>query len=174
MSRVQGHLITMTSCILALIAFCFLPYLTTSTSDGSLVTFTGWQLLNLGSQILLPDHEILQNVPNLWVIPVLGGLVLLATLGALWQDRTFHHDERPLRGCALAIALALGLMLFLFLCSCTNVSQFGRWPGWPVHNIPGSAPSGKIGDIDNWGYDGLLTCMVLAFVGSVIAWRAEK
>jgi hypothetical protein len=167
MSRVQGYLITMTGCLLALVAFCFLPYLTTSTTEGSQVTFTGWQLLTSGSQILLPDHELLQNVPNLWVIPALSVLVLLATCIAFWQDRTFQHADQPQRGCVPAIALTLGLMLFLFLCSWTNVAG----PGWPSHTMPRNA---TIGVLVPWDYDGLLVSMVIALLGSVIAWRAKK
>lgn len=175
MSRLLLSLVIFGGSALSLLSFCLFPYLALPSTTH--LSFTGLQLMQLGTRIPLTDQElygytlqsrhiseVFQNV--LFMKTQFGLTVLLLPLalaGILVNLRLFSHLIR--QGCMITIMSLVITTLLVILWAAFQQLFVGF--GYPQI---GYALVG--GDLSQAGFWGLLGGEVVALIGSIIAARA--
>lgn len=171
MSRLWSNLTTMVGCVIALVSFCFLPYLEVPSTPFA---FTGWQLVNSGSEISLPGYfvysgvqAVLRNVPLLWA-PLL--LVLLLLLAAGGNSVLPQRDElaAPRRGCVVVAlaSLAFTCLLCIWARGAASAFDFMSAHGNTLRGLISGDPASGL-----WGF---VLGIVVALIGSLITLLGKR
>ncbi|HEU5382083.1 MAG TPA: hypothetical protein VFV38_42245 [Ktedonobacteraceae bacterium] len=174
MPRLQGYMLTIIGCLLALLSFTFLPYIVITFPNKGTYALNGWQLLGShGPSAIFDQTGAYNRIQLSWLQPVLITLLLLCAIIQFVLDRNPQREARAGRRGALSVLIAGGLALTLLLCRYIGDMQslVLLVPSTPViQNPPEIAGTA----LYNAGFLGFLVGLALAFTGSVLAWRARR
>jgi hypothetical protein len=175
MFRILGRLVTIVGCMISLVSFCFLPYLVVPYTS---FTFTGLQLVNLGSQIPLPHYfvlqirspvvqnipGVLQNDPFVQRLLVLVVLMGLSAVGNLWARRGWNE----LMAWVIIVGASITFPFALYSLT-SNVAA-----GFDFMDARANTLSGIVhGSLFTVGFLGVLLGVIVAFIGGVMTLRSK-
>lgn len=159
-----GLLLAMAGSLLALFAFCFLPYITITSLLGTPVSLIGAQLASMNSiNALLPGVE---HVWLLWLEPVIA-VVIICMAGYTLFKRSEQHLSPPIeRRLIMAIKVIAGATLVILVIKFTADLQ-------PIVNIQTATVSASIASLYGIGVWVYYIGILVAFLGGFVQYNKK-